>query len=371
MSLTQEAVYSIFGKKIQISSHVAGLNERIDQEFSLYPSGGSEAADFFIEIVPELAFNEQARNPSIHSENADALYIRNQQADISLEFREGALFKVSFQLNKALNIFYRQLQKALSIQYTSREERIGQILHELVLIPMVYFMKDRIPVHGSAVEIDGQVILLGGTGGVGKTSLELELCLNQDALFLADDISVLSDAGYVFPNLNFPKLYGYNLQNDSKLTQKAVKNSTGFDRLHWWLHSRRGLEKVRRRIAPDHLYGDFARKEAQLKRYLILALQSTEDILIDRISHEEAAKISVDILKTEYADFNNHLYWHRLNAKVLEKSAFFDPNSIFERWEEQLGNILSDVRCDLVKIPIGMDHTAFRERMAGLITASG
>jgi len=87
-----------------------------------------------------------------------------------------------------------------------------------MLIPSIYFNKNLAPVHCAGVsDHENRAILIGGTGGVGKTSLEMELCRNYGCSFINDDISVLDSDGWVYPNLAFPKIYGYNLENNDKV----------------------------------------------------------------------------------------------------------------------------------------------------------
>ena len=78
-------------------------------------------------------------------------------------------------------------------------------------------------IHASGVVLsNGKAILLGGTGGIGKTSLELELCLNEKASFLTDDIAVIDKEGFLWPNLSFPKIYGYNLAGNKALKRQLL-----------------------------------------------------------------------------------------------------------------------------------------------------
>ena len=60
-----------------------------------------------------------------------------------------------------------------------------------------------------------------------KTSLELELCNRYNKNFLADDIVVVNDKGKAFPNLSYPKIYGYNLKNNKSLKRKIDEFNMG------------------------------------------------------------------------------------------------------------------------------------------------
>jgi hypothetical protein len=153
----------------------------------------------------------------------------------------------------------RFVERARSIQFSAADEQVGQIFHELMLIPSAYFRPDRVLIHASAFQApSGKVIAIGGTGGVGKTSLELALCLHGDFRFVTDDICVLSESGHVWPILAPPKIYGYNTEHDRELRRKVLERRSSIDRLHWRWRSRRGSDRVRRRAPVDELYSSFS-----------------------------------------------------------------------------------------------------------------
>ena len=79
----------------------------------------------------------------------------------------------------------RFFKKIINWEYTSREEKIGQTIFEQILVPTTFFYSNYFPVHSSAfLTPDNKVIIIGGTGGVGKTSLGMEYCLNRNYKFL-------------------------------------------------------------------------------------------------------------------------------------------------------------------------------------------
>ena len=62
-----------------------------------------------------------------------------------------------------------------------------------------------------------QWLFVTGKGGVGKTSIEIDFCLNNKMSFLTDDIAIGDVNGDVYPNYNWPKIYGYNLLGNKLL----------------------------------------------------------------------------------------------------------------------------------------------------------
>ena len=125
--------------------------------------------------------------------------------------------------------------------------------------------------HSSAVMTpapDKGAVLFGGTGGVGKTSLEIELCKHHNCSFLTDDIAVISNIGEIFPNLAYSEIYGYNIKGDKKTQKEIFRGKSIVNRFFFWLHSLRGDQYVRRRINPEVFYGNIQTEEVKIKSYL-------------------------------------------------------------------------------------------------------
>src|SRR5690606_2404963 len=97
--------------------------------------------------------------------------------------------------------------KLRGMQYTHPYEEAGQLFHEACLIPALalFFYQRIVPLHASSFEAPGGAgVLVVGTGGVGKTTSELELIRANGFRFLADDISLISGDGRLYPNFAYP-----------------------------------------------------------------------------------------------------------------------------------------------------------------------
>jgi serine kinase of HPr protein (carbohydrate metabolism regulator) len=141
--------------------------------------------------------------------------------------------------------------------YKSNIENITAILYELVLVPLNYFFSDKALVHASSMKnsTNGKTVMFGGTGGVGKTSLELLLCRELGYSFISDDIAVIDKKGFVYSNLAYPKIYAYNAEGNQEIENLLFNKRSSIDKLQWKLSKNiRGLNKARRTISPDEIY---------------------------------------------------------------------------------------------------------------------
>jgi len=257
-------------------------------------------------------------------------------------------------------------------QYTDRSERIGMLYHENVYVAAAAFDTERVPLHASGLQApDGRVTLFGGTGGVGKTSLELHVGLRSGYRFLADDIAVLDANGLAYPNLAYPKIYGYNAPPSSPIRRSVVQNRSPLDRAHWALHSLRGPAQVRRRISPASLFAGVSPEGGPLSRYVILARESRPDIQLDLISPAQAAEMSTAILATELATLLKHLRWHELNRLLLELPPLVRADDMLSRWRELYLQAFMSVECLVARIPMSIPHDVFLTQMTDRLLPNG
>ncbi len=367
MQKEQENTYQIFGRNVKLICLDEDLSTYINEELSLYKSENSDDSDLTISILEELPEVSGSRNPKSHFEDNQSILVKNKQADILFRFKNNTLEEILFSLNKPAGFLKGRVQKFLHMGNRNRIERVGQILHELVLTSFGFFFSDTIPVHSSGLSIRDKVVLFGGTGGVGKTSLELELCLKEGAEFIADDIAMISKEGKVYPNYSYPKIYGYNVEGDEELKKRLFPKFNFLESFHWWFHYKMGPNKVRRRLSPDRLFNHISKEPKRLTNYYILSAYHGHEIETEVLDPEISANITTDIIETEFSFLLSHLSFHRLNAKVNNMPPLFLKEIILERWKAQLETIFKNVECTLVKIPIGMEHAKFKKDMVDLI----
>lgn len=365
-------MYRIFGRTVALELGTTTADRILAEELSIYPAAGAdEAADLVIRHVAEIQPARGLNNPATHYRLDDGFAARYDAATVRFRLEDGRLRGIDFCLARPPSGLRRWISRWRNIQFSSPEEAIGQTVHELVLVPSVYFDAERFLLHASAVQApDSGVVLIGGTGGVGKTSLELELCRGRGYRFLADDIVVGAASGEIWPNLSYPKIYGYNLQDDPGLEATVFGSRGMLDRVHWHWRARRGPARVRRRVDPQALYGAVSREGGRLSRYIILAREQRADIQATTIDADLAAELSVQVMAAEYGKFHQHLYWNAYNGLLAsDDGPTIELTSVLSRWKLLAREAFRDAECLLVRVPCGEEHARFRRSVADLVAA--
>ncbi len=368
MTAERMSAYRMMGRNVEVRFDASKGAAILQEELAAYPSAAATGgADMVVRYAPVEYAGLRFANPSIHCEMEDGFIVKGRMATMRFRLEGDRLSSVDFYPASGRSPLMRGLRRMADMQYTSREERAGVIFHESVAGPAAYWAPDLALVHASSFSDARGVTLIGGTGGAGKTSLALELCRRPGFRFVADDISFVGEDGHVWPNLAWPKIYGYNLEGDPELTARLLGGRTAADRLHWALHRRRGAAFVRRRMAPADLYDGYDREGGPLYRYVILIREDRSDLHISDLSPARAAAMSIHVMQAEYAGFHNHLHWHAVNRAAEDRLPTVSVTEVLHRWREMLARVLGGASCQLARIPRSMEHGAFRRRMAGLL----
>ena len=228
-------IKQIFGKNIKFEIMDKQLENILINELKLYNSITTNKIDVKIHFTPKLIqLNEQYISPNIHTTTRNG-FLADYGCCKILYLKEDIL-KIYIEIRKSSFI-----QKFKSFDFNTTVEAVGTILHELVLIPMIYFFDNLTIIHASSFKNikSGETYIIGGTGGVGKTSLELLYCKKNNFSFISDDIAVIDDNGNIYPNLSYPKIYAYNATNNN-LTKLILSDDTFAGKIHWYL-----MKKIR------------------------------------------------------------------------------------------------------------------------------
>lgn len=363
---------AIFGYSVAIRREDGTDPGRLEEEFDLYPAAaGTEATPLDIVFTRDLGLTQDRyENPAKHADLEDGFVAHFNPGSMRFQTRpDGSLARVLV-VAKQMSRAQEARQRRQNIQYATHREAFGQILHELVLVPAVYFQKDLAPVHASAVQAgDGSVTMIGGTGGVGKTSLELELCRHRGFSFLADDIGIIDAGGNVAPNMNHPKIYGYNVVDDPVLERTLLKGASLGNRLQWRIKHQRSPATVRRRISPLDLYGGHAASGGPLRRYVILVRDRSPGIDSRLLKAEEAAAMSLSVMQTEYNIFDNHVHWHEFNRSARGTPPLLTMDAVWARWRRVYSAAFQNVECLLIRGAREIDHKSFVTEVADLVAA--
>ena len=219
MSAERMSAYRMMGRNVQVRYDASKGAAILQEELAAYPPAAAPGGlDLVVRYAPVEYAGLRFANPSVHCEMEDGFVIKGRMATMRFRLEGDRLLGVDFYPASARSPLMRGVRRMADMQYTSREERAGVIFHEWVAGPAAYWAPDMALVHASSFSDARGVTLIGGTGGTGKTSLALELCRRHGFRFVADDISFVGEDGHVWPNLAWPKIYGYNLEGDPELT---------------------------------------------------------------------------------------------------------------------------------------------------------
>ncbi len=363
--------YNIFGNPVQINllSGNKIQKQTLLQQFALYDESEEEDNPNLIVTVYKgtIPHKTQALNPKIHIETEKGFISSFPKMSVGFENTKPLKIDVSLEVQRKGLLKY--LKRLYNIQYNTIDQRISQILHELVLIPAVYFNSRQFLVHSSAFrKKTGGAVLIGGTGGVGKTSLEIELCMNRDYTFIADDISVLDDEGTIWPNLSFPKIYAYNLKNNEELKRRIFKNRGLSDKLAWkFKYLLNGASGVRRNISPEDAFEKFEKNKTKIDKYYILVKTNVEKISIQKINAQKASEMSLSVIQAEYFQFNNHILWHEFNCNAINKTPILKLEDVLLNWKRLSEKVFKNINCYVIYIPLHIDHKKFVKETADII----
>jgi len=362
-------MYSFFGITSNLEVTNKAYSKILTKELECYKINGKNASILITDDWSSFDEKIISINPSIHLYGPNCIYIKNKLLNVAFVFNEnGVLVTVYFKLNYVKSPFRSVLRKWLNMQFTNRIENIGQIFHELVLVPLTFFQDNLVPIHAAGFTNLDKGFLLGGTGGVGKTTIEIDFCLNNKMAFLTDDIAIGSVNGEVFPNYNWPKIYGYNLVGNKILSEKISKTKSFLSSIHWFLHKNIfGIDKVRRRISSFNLYENTALKNVPLGHYFILNKKDCEELNCEEIELDKAIKMTVEIIISEYSAFFNHISWHEFNALSNNEKPILTKKTLEQKWTKNLYQLFENKKIRLLNIPLNIPHATFKKQVKTLI----
>lgn len=347
-----------------------------DKDFStvlgsvgLYPDAGNNVADVSINILDRIGEDDCiSKNPAIFLKCRDGIITKFASCTVKWKKREALKpLEIDLHIPKGPKGRKALVAKFFSMEFSTDVEAFEQILHELVLVPSVYFFDDLSIVHAAALALGDRAVLVAGTGGTGKTSALLALRNNDDISFITDDIAIISRDGKVFPNLAWPKVYGYNLS--SYITKSELLKGRGrWDRFQFNYRLRKNPEGVRRKVRPDKLYKGFKNDGIPIDKIVYLFRDDHPEMRLNSLRQEQAIKMGIDVMKTEYSIFHNHLIWDAYNSTPLGESPILELERVFENWETNLNYAFKDKDIQILHIPKRIVHEVYLDFMRSFIT---
>jgi len=371
--------------KLEVAFTFGGMGYRLQTIDSVYahlkdiislynPTQKSDhSVDVYVRILTSSLLTSEKKkdnlkiissNPRTHYEIKDGFgYHINGIGDIFFRSSpEDKILRVDLVLES--QIFRKNLlRKIIDREFNYPFQYLGQILHEHVLVPSVLlYSKNSIVVHGSSIlnRKTGDVLVFSGTGGIGKTFLEMYFILNYGFSFFADDMTIISKEGFVYPNYAFPKIYKYNVKQLPILYDLVKMNHSGIlNRLHWKFHSYLPSlgRYTRRKLNPRSLPNFTAVDKGKLSNLYILFRDFSVDApqfdKIDPSSNRTYEYIFFNIIAAEYSLLFSHLRYHTFNRILLGLDPVFSIDTIKRKFQKVLSSY--DIPVTLVKIPRDID----------------
>lgn len=352
-----EVKKQIFGRVYSFRAE-GRYRELVERSIEAYPDAVGASVD--VEVFSGGQFDASEfpmfRNPKIFTQYQDSFVTDFGPVCIRWCRKDQSKLSVHVLLREPLTMF-SPIQRWRSMEFSNLPDYFQQVLHELVLIPSVFFSSDRVPLHAAAVCVGGKAVLIAGTGGTGKTSALLSLRDEDGVAFVSDDICIVSPQGRVFPNLSWPKVYGYNVP-DAGLRRLLLKDRGLIDKLHFGLRRRVNPARVRRKIRPQKLFRVAVTSDVPLSTVLMLARSNVQTLLVEPLDPMKAVQMNIAVMQTEYFTFFRFLFWKEFNDLFDHEKCELTAD-ILEGWRRNLARAFSTCRVLAVRIPMMMPHEEY------------
>lgn len=351
----------IFNKRVEFTSD-DNFDDMLSKSIELYENWNEGQADIVINVLSSKKFNQNilSVNPKLHKSTESGFIQKVGDYEIEWNYIGSTLVINFYYVNPyGLKGVYRKVR---GMEFSNHIELFEQVLHELVLVPSLYFQSNCAPIHASSVELDNKIYLFAGTGGVGKSSAMLALRNVPGVKFLADDISVVNNEAVTFPNFAWPKIYAYNCEG-TNLEELILNSRSIVNKLHFKLKKRINKTTVRRKISPEKLYKDVSLGGKKVETLYYLFREDVTKVTVQDMSCLDAVTMTKNIMKTEYSYFNSYVYWEGYNRTGLGVKSHLNLDDIFNVWEGIYKRAFSDISVKKISIPLSISHEDYMSQV--------
>ncbi|MBM2834108.1 MAG: hypothetical protein HW406_1269 [Candidatus Brocadiaceae bacterium] len=206
-------------------------------------------------------------------------------------------------------------------------------------------------IHASSIEKDGKAVLFVAAGGVGKTSIMLQILKKAGWRYLSDDLSIIDSDGRVYFNPKYIQIYPYNVNNDPELYNLLMNGRGIIDKLNWYYRKYRyGESSVRRRVDPRIFFGrEKVSNSASINKVINMVRTGVKDFEMDEINPHAVSNIASEILSFEINPFFK--YSCLCNGGGTD-SPFPKIEEVKERARQRFQEILKNIPCYQLRVPL-------------------
>lgn len=207
-------------------------------------------------------------------------------------------------------------------------------------------------IHASGVANKDRAVLISAAGGIGKTTVMLDLVLRQGWRYLSDDLAIIGKNGETYLSPKRMQIYAYNLKGRSLLARRFFAGRSIFDKFSWnVMRTLHGDKGVRRRVSADRLFGtkNIASRTMLNKLFLLERSESSAWSFRDIPSHAPAKICSIILLH----ELHSYRKCYDNLTQIGQNNLLPSPEDILLRSESVMKNAFYDAHCISVKIPDG------------------
>lgn len=361
----KQARKNIFGKVYEFEWS-SDFDSTLPPSIELYENA-SDSSRAEVKIIVSHALTDHTPltiNPKIHQYSQNEMRTIFDTVHASWRQDEDGALVIGMAVPSVTRM-RRAARRLMSTEFSTETEHFEQLLHELILIPSVYFLDDVAPIHAAAIAKHSGAILWAGTGGAGKSSAVIAFRQHEDTSFIADDISVVSSAGVVYGNMAWPKIYGYNCTGN-EMAREILKGRSVADRLHFHIRNHWNSSHVRRKIAPNRLYQSVTPTGSPLNNIAFLVRENVPAVTTSFLPIENAVEMAIAVMESEYGVFHMHLNWQEYNALANGSTPLLTMPQVREKWRKIYRAAFSKVRIFKISVPFEIEHICYQSEIVRL-----
>ncbi|WP_146140460.1 hypothetical protein [Zobellella endophytica] len=359
-------VKKIFGKNFKFEVNDTWVTE-LKETLLLYDDSLDNNIDVLIEVTTNESFYfVRSNNPKSYKRSDDGFQADFGHVKVSWSNIDKKPLKVSLHIKDKRPLpLIGFLKKLYSMEYPTTVEWFEQILHELVLVPCVYFLPDLAVVHAASISKNNECVLLTGTGGVGKSSALLSFIGDESISFISDDIVIVDSLGSVYSNFSWPKVYGYNCDGNA-LKEKILTGRGCLDRIHFYIKNKIDSSKVRRKIRPDKIFSSYLKTSCKLRGVYFLIREDVDSIKLSTLERNSSIKMACNVMNAEYQVFHKFIEWEEYNAAALGVSPLISMENVISKWKKVMNGSFP-ILINKVSIPIDIENVEYQEKIKKII----